>query len=249
MFASCFFFLSISSISAQDTLGSQSSTIQYSSFDAQNSTEEVLDVPADFAMVKTTKAIPSGLNGFYERKRIQIVVNADYNTYGYNTSRIADNERLFQKSGLSNMSLGAGVLWEPKGFNRKLGIELDMAFASYQELARVNAGILPFKNVTTLSFALLPQFVFYQNKAETLSLFVQAGPTFEKVIKESTPVNTFGTYDDILGYKVGVGTRFGRLFTSVNFSQNNSGTHSWVSIVKSTITKVGLSLGYNLSKS
>ncbi|MDI9863878.1 hypothetical protein QM480_06060 [Flectobacillus sp. DC10W] len=247
MFASCFLFVCTAPLIAQDILDSPAQIVQISTTETKNTTEHILDISDDSELIRPTGSL-STYNISTERKRIQMVVKAEYNTYGYNTYRIADNERLFHKSALSNMSLGAGLLWEPKGFNRKLGIEVDAAFASYQELAQMNAGFLPARNVTALSFALLPQYVFYQNEAETVALFVQAGPTFEKVISDSTPMKTFVYHDDIIGYKVGLGTRFGRLFTSINFSQNDSGRTSWSNFVKATITKVGLSLGYNLSK-
>jgi hypothetical protein len=176
-----------------------------------------------------------------------MLVKAEYNTYGYKTYRVADNEKMFQKSALSNMSLGAGVLWEPKGFNRKLGVEIDAAFASYEELAQMN-GVFTSEKCDCVKFCAFTSIRFYQNESETVALFMQAGPTFEKVISESTPMKTYGYYDDIFGYKVSLGTRFGRLFTTVNFSQNDSGRTSWSNFVKARITKVGLSLGYNLSK-
>lgn len=247
MFASCLLFVCTAPLVAQDTLEGQVQTVQLATTETKVSTEHFLGISDDSESVRPTESL-STYHIPTERKRIQMLVKAEYNTYGYNTYRIADNERLFHKSALSNMSLGAGLLWEPKGFNRKLGIEVDAAFASYQELAQMNAGFLPARNVTALSFALLPQYVFYQNEAETVALFIQAGPTFEKVISDSTPMKTFVYHDDIIGYKVGLGTRFGRLFTTVNFSQNDSGRTSWSNFVKATITKVGLSLGYNLSK-
>ncbi|MDI9874262.1 hypothetical protein [Flectobacillus rivi] len=247
MFVSCLFIFCTSPLIAQDTIDNDAQPIQTSATELKSHTAYILD-NADYSETDRLIGNHSNYNISAERKRIQMVVKAEYNTYGYNTYRIADNERLFHKSALSNMSLGAGLIWEPKGFNRKLGIEVDAAFASYQELAQMNAGFLPARNVTALSFALLPQYVFYQNEAETVALFIQAGPTYEKVISDSTPMNTFVHYDDIIGYKVGLGTRFGRLFTSINFSQNDSGRTSWSNFIKASITKVGLSLGYNLSK-
>ncbi len=247
MFASCLLFVCTAPLVAQDTLEGQVQTVQLATTETKIPTEHFLGISDDSESVRPTRSLPS-YHIPTERKRIQMLVKAEYNTYGYKTYRVADNEKMFQKSALSNMSLGAGVLWEPKGFNRKLGVEIDAAFASYEELAQMNAGFLPAKNVTALSFALLPQYVFYQNESETVALFMQAGPTFEKVISESTPMKTYGYYDDIFGYKVSLGTRFGRLFTTVNFSQNDSGRTSWSNFVKARITKVGLSLGYNLSK-
>jgi hypothetical protein len=41
-------------------------------------------------------------------------------------------------------------------------------------------------------------------------------------------MNTFVHYDDIIGYKVGLGTRFGRLFTSINFLKTIQEEHHGV---------------------